>query len=134
MPTSPRSDSDCLLSVEAVRQSYAAANGERPTEALAGISFRVCEGEFVCIVGPSGCGKTTLLRILGGLLAPTAGQVRLHGAPLDGPRREIGYVFQHANLMPWRTIQSNVALPLEIQRVPAPSAEARAHRVLLEGA
>jgi NitT/TauT family transport system ATP-binding protein len=119
-----------LLSVEAVRQAYAGANGDRPTEALAGISFRVCEGEFICIVGPSGCGKTTLLRILGGLLAPSSGQVRLHGETLQGPRREIGYVFQHANLMPWRTILSNVALPLEIQRVPAPSAEARARQVL----
>jgi NitT/TauT family transport system ATP-binding protein len=130
MPTSSSPDLACLLTVEAVRQSYAGANGDRPTEALAGISFQVCEGEFVCIVGPSGCGKTTLLRILGGLLTPSSGTVRLHGETLQGPRREIGYVFQHANLMPWRTILSNVALPLEIQRIPAAGAEARARQVL----
>lgn len=130
-PGSPGPGNACLLRVEAVRQSYAAAaNGERPTEALAGISFQVCEGEFVCIVGPSGCGKSTLLRILGGLLAPTGGRVSLHEEPLDGPRREIGYVFQHANLMPWRTILSNVTLPLEIQHVPAADAEERSRQVL----
>jgi len=119
-----------LLSVESVSQSYPGSNGHDPTEALAGITFGVQDGEFVCIVGPSGCGKTTLLRILGGLLAPSAGQVCLRGEALAGPRREIGYVFQHANLMPWRSLLRNVALPLEVQGVAEREALPRARKAL----
>ena len=91
---------------------YDSGNGLSATHALARTSFRVNQGEFVAVVGPSGCGKTTLLRILGGLLQPSKGRVLLRGEPLTGPRAEIGYVFQHANLMPWRTVERNVALPL----------------------
>jgi NitT/TauT family transport system ATP-binding protein len=96
--------------------------------ALESISFRVGMGEFLCIVGPSGCGKTTLLRILGGLLAPTRGAVYLNGKPLDSPRRQIGFVFQKANLMPWRTVLRNVTLPLEVQG----TGQARAHALARE--
>jgi NitT/TauT family transport system ATP-binding protein len=96
--------------------------------ALESISFRVGMGEFLCIVGPSGCGKTTLLRILGGLLAPTRGAVYLNGKPLDSPRRQIGFVFQKANLMPWRTVLRNVTLPLEVQG----TGQARAHALAQE--
>jgi len=74
----------------------------------------VGEGEFVTVVGPSGCGKTTLLRILGGLLRRTSGQVTLAGAPVDGPRRDIGIVFQNAILLPWRTVLENAMLPAEV--------------------
>jgi NitT/TauT family transport system ATP-binding protein len=87
-------------------------------------------GEFLCIVGPSGCGKTTLLRILGGLLAPTRGTVYLNGQPLDSPRRQIGFVFQKANLMPWRTVLKNVTLPLEVQRLRRADAHVLAQELL----
>ncbi len=80
--------------------------------ALDGLSLAVAEGEFLAIVGPSGCGKSTLLRLLAGLERPISGQVRLRGQPLTAPRREIGFVFQRANLMPWRTVLDNIALPL----------------------
>lgn len=90
---------------------------QSPVEALRGLSLEVKEGEFVGIVGPSGCGKTTLLRILSGLLEPTSGEVLWRGQPLDGPKREVGFVFQEANLMPWRDVLSNVTLPLEVQGV-----------------
>ena len=98
--------------------------------ALESISFRVGMGEFLCIVGPSGCGKTTLLRILGGLLAPTRGAVYLNGKPLDSPRRQIGFVFQKANLMPWRTVLRNVTLPLEVQGTEQAKAHALAQELL----
>ncbi len=98
--------------------------------AVEDISFSVHSGEFLCIVGPSGCGKTTLLRLLAGLLQPDNGQVLLRGEPLTGPSRDIGIVFQKANLMPWRTVAENVALPLQIQGLPADESAARVTRVL----
>lgn len=84
-------------------------------EALKSVSFRVNVGEFLCLVGPSGCGKSTLLRILGGLVKPTSGKVSIEGELLTAPHRQIGFVFQKANLMPWRTVLRNIAMPLEIK-------------------
>jgi len=98
--------------------------------AVEDVSFGVVPGEFLCIVGPSGCGKTTLLRLLSGLLMPDRGQVCLHGTPVPGPSREIGLVFQKANLMPWRTVFDNVLLPLQVQRLPVAGAEQRARNAL----
>ncbi len=85
-----------------------------PLLALNRVSFELGCQEFVCLVGPSGCGKSTLLRILSGLLRPTEGAVMLDSQPITGPTRRIGYVFQQANLMPWRTVMDNVTLPLEL--------------------
>lgn len=119
-----------LVSVDQVERLYDASSGQAATRALASTTFRVYPGEFIAIVGPSGCGKTTLLRILGGLLPPTRGKVTLRGEPLTGPRSEIGYVFQHANLMPWRTVERNIALPLELQHLPKEEVERRARDVL----
>lgn len=126
----PQQRPPCLLSAENIERVFSSQNGDAPTRALTGVSFCIREGEFVCIVGPSGCGKSTLLRILGGLLEPSSGQVLLHGEPLLGPRQDIGFLFQHANLMPWRTVLANVMLPLEIQQVEDSQAERRAQEVL----
>ncbi len=101
-----------------------------PTPALAGVSFSVAPGEFLAVVGPSGCGKTSLLRILGGLLQPDEGTVWLGGKPLTAPCREIGFVFQRANLMPWRTVLNNVLLPLQVQGIARGEAEARARSLI----
>lgn len=134
MPSAPpvghRPGQEHLLQVENVQRAFATSNGDASMQALASTSFHVGRGEFVCIVGPSGCGKTTLLRILGGLLAPDEGRVFFDGSELNGPRREIGYVFQHANLMPWRTVLANVALPLEVQGVPGREIDQRARAAL----
>jgi len=81
------------------------------TEALAEVSFDVDRGEFVTVVGPSGCGKSTLLRIASGLLHPTAGRV-------DIDRDHLGYVFQDATLLPWRTVRRNVELLAELRGMP----------------
>ena len=105
-------------------------NGDGGLQALAGVSFTVSRQEFVCFVGPSGCGKTTLLRLLAGLVAPTSGEVVFEGKRLAQPRRRIGFVFQQANLMPWRTVLSNIVLPLELQQVPAGEAEALAKNLI----
>ena len=81
------------------------------TKALSNVSFDVSRGEFVTIVGPSGCGKSTLLKIASGLLTQTAGEVVLENDT-------VGYVFQDATLMPWRTVQRNVELLAELHGVP----------------
>ncbi len=87
-------------------------NGE--VTALASIDFDIAEGEFVAVVGPSGCGKTTLLRILAGLVPKSRGELLLHGTPVDGPRKDIGVVFQSPVLLPWLTVLQNTLLPIEV--------------------
>ncbi|MBA3286862.1 MAG: ABC transporter ATP-binding protein [Acidimicrobiia bacterium] len=82
------------------------------TRAVADASFSVDRHEFVTVVGPSGCGKSTLLRIASGLLRPTAGRVEID-------REHLGYVFQDATLLPWRTVRKNVELLAELRGVPA---------------
>ncbi len=81
------------------------------TEAVREVSFSVDRGEFVTVVGPSGCGKSTLLKIASGLLEPTSGSVSVD-------RDRLGYVFQDATLLPWRTVQGNVELLAELHNLP----------------
>ena len=83
------------------------------------LSFSMRRGEFVCVIGPSGCGKTTLLRLLTGLVKPSAGEVRRHGAPITGPARDVAIVFQDyaKALLPWRSVAGNVSLALEAAHV-----------------
>ena len=91
-------------------------SNEGPRRVLHGITADLREGEFVSIMGRSGTGKTTLLRVLSGLIEPTVdSQVTFRGAPLDGPPEGAVFVFQNyaASLLPWRTIERNVALGLE---------------------
>ena len=116
------------LRAEGIRHIYRSGQGE--LLALDGVRLAVEQGEFVAIAGPSGCGKSTLLRILGGLLVPTEGQVHLDGRSLSSPRRQVGYVFQKVNLMPWRTVLRNVTLPLEVARLSRLQAEQRAWDLL----
>jgi NitT/TauT family transport system ATP-binding protein len=95
------------LAVEAVSHHYGAV------VALDDINLRVAPGELLVIIGPSGCGKSTLLGIVGGILAPSAGRVRVAGAVPGDCLNPITYVFQDFALLPWRTVAGNVALPLE---------------------
>ena len=90
-------------------------NGSGDLVAVENVSLDLMPQEFLCVVGPSGCGKTTLLKLLAGLLTPTHGEVLFEGQRITRPRRRIGFVFQEANLMPWRTVHDNIALPLELQ-------------------
>ncbi len=83
-------------------------------DALAGVSLAIPAGAFVALVGRSGVGKSTLLRVIGGLLRPTSGVVRLRGEDPFTSAAPVGIVFQRDNLMPWRTVSENVRLPLEI--------------------
>lgn len=94
--------------------------------ALTDLTFDVHPREFICILGPSGSGKTTLLRVLAGLLPPSSGEVRF----LTEQAPSIGYVFQQANLMPWRSAMENIMLPLEMQGVPLENARSRAAELI----
>ena len=86
-------------------------------QALDRFSVDVQRGELLCILGPSGCGKTTLLWAMSGLHALTGGQILLDGQPIRGPHpRDIGMIFQDANLLPWRNLLQNIEFPFEIKR------------------
>ncbi|BCH09129.1 sulfonate ABC transporter ATP-binding protein [Mesorhizobium sp. SEMIA 3007] len=87
-----------------------------PVQALSNVDLTIGKGEFVSFIGPSGCGKTTLLRVIADLEKPTSGTISVNGMTAEQARekRAYGYVFQAAALFPWRTIERNVALPLEI--------------------
>jgi len=101
-------------------------DGNGGLHALGSVTFSVCPQEFVCVLGPSGSGKSTLLRILAGLLPPTTGSVDFEGDHQPG----IGFVFQQANLMPWRTVLENILLPLELQSVPAEESRQKAQEMV----
>ncbi len=90
--------------------------GDGPVYALQDVNLSIADGEFVSLIGPSGCGKTTLLRIIADLEKPTAGFLSVNGLTPNEARlkRQYGYVFQAPALYPWRTVEKNVMLPLEI--------------------
>jgi NitT/TauT family transport system ATP-binding protein len=94
------------------------------------VDLAVEQGEFVTIVGASGSGKTTLLRAIDGLQPTSGGQVVLDGRVVRGPGRERGFVFQNDCLLPWRTVQDNVAFGLEVQGTPSRAARERAVEML----
>ena len=100
--------------VDLVYQGREAAGADRGTLAVQGASLAVDQGEFVAIVGPSGCGKSTLLKLVAGLIAPSAGMVRVAGERVTRPLKIVGMAFQNATLLPWRNTRENVLLPLEI--------------------
>jgi NitT/TauT family transport system ATP-binding protein len=97
-------------------------DGNGGLHALGSVTFSVCPQEFVCVLGPSGSGKSTLLRVLAGLLPPSTGEVTFE----SGERPRIGFVFQQANLMPWRSVLDNIILPLEMEAVPREIARQKA--------
>ena len=103
-----------MISVKDVDLIFETNDG--PVHALKDVSLEVEEGDFVSFIGPSGCGKTTLLRAIAALEIPTKGHLTVNGKSPDDARidREYGYVFQAAGLYPWRTVEGNIKLPLEI--------------------
>jgi NitT/TauT family transport system ATP-binding protein len=90
-----------------------------PVRALQDFDIEVNEGEFLSIVGPSGCGKSTFLSILLGLIKPDSGDLDLHGRRIDGPGTDRAMVFQEFGLLPWRTVQHNIELGLQLKGVPS---------------
>ncbi|MGV0818087.1 ABC transporter ATP-binding protein [Martelella sp. AMO21009] len=103
-----------------------------PVHALKDVNLEVKKGDFVSFIGPSGCGKTTFLRVIADLEKKTAGEITVNGTTPENARldRAYGYVFQAAALYPWRTIEKNIALPLEIMGYTKADQNRRIERVL----
>ncbi|WP_017585719.1 ABC transporter ATP-binding protein [Nocardiopsis ganjiahuensis] len=103
---------------------------DRTVHALSGIDMTIEPGEFLSIAGPSGCGKSTLLRVIAGLTATSAGGVTLRGAPVEGPRRDVGFVFQRAALLDWRNARDNILFQAEMRGLPKAWSRKRADELI----
>ena len=103
-----------LIEVKDIGMTFEAE--KNPVRALQNVSFNVKEGEFLSIIGPSGCGKTTLLRIIGGLLKQTEGEVIFKKGTVTELHKNSGFVFQDPTLLPWRKVFGNILLPLEVAK------------------
>jgi NitT/TauT family transport system ATP-binding protein len=103
-----------------------------PVQALRDVNLQINKGDFVSFIGPSGCGKTTFLRVVAALEHPTGGEITVNGMTPDEARRKraYGYVFQAAGLYPWRSIEKNIMLPLEIMGFDRVEQERRVKDVL----
>jgi NitT/TauT family transport system ATP-binding protein len=106
--------------------------GGSPVTALEGISLDVATNEFAVIVGPSGCGKSSLLRLVAGLIEPTAGTIRLDGKQVTRPGKDRGMVFQSYTLFPWLTVRENVEFGLRVGGMAAEERRAVARRYIAE--
>lgn len=119
-----------MLDVIELGHTYGSATTKHV--AIRDVSFRVDEGEIVCIVGPSGCGKSTLLRLIAGLQRPSRGEIRLHGAPITGVPRDLAVVLQDysRSLFPWLNVLRNVEFPVRGPDITRAERRARAEEAL----
>ena len=115
------------LRVEDANKVFPARGSSPKVVALKDVALEMKQGEFTTIVGPSGCGKSTLLAAVAGLTTLSSGEISVAGVPINGPGPDRGVVFQHASLLPWRTVTGNIAYGMEMQR--SPKREERASRV-----
>ncbi|SMF68445.1 NitT/TauT family transport system ATP-binding protein [Azospirillum oryzae] len=118
--------------VEARKLSLVYPTADKPVTALSEVDLTIARGDFVSLIGPSGCGKTTLLRVIADLERPTSGHIAIEGMTPEQARlkRLYGYVFQAPALYPWRTVERNVMLPLEIMGLPKAERRQRAREQL----
>ncbi len=104
-----------LLVIDDVTLNYQTVTDE--ITAIKNLSFDCNQGQFVSIIGPSGCGKTTILSLIAGILEPTYGKITLDGKKIVKSNDQLGYMLQKDQLFPWRTIEKNVYLPLEVKKI-----------------
>src|SRR5438105_7322246 len=121
---------EAVITLDDVTKVFDSRHGQ--VHALDKINLSVRNKEFVCILGPSGCGKSTILGMIAGLTKPSSGFVTINGQSIDAARKahQIGLVFQDAVLLPWRTVEENVSLPLEVLGLPRLEREAEVTSVL----
>jgi NitT/TauT family transport system ATP-binding protein len=117
-------DNDVIIDVQDVSVRFAVGHGDSFT-ALQSVNLKIRAGSFVCLVGPSGCGKSTLLNVIAGLQPVSEGRVTYRGKEIRGVNWRTGYLTQRDLLLPWRTLENNVGLALEIQHVPRDERERR---------
>jgi NitT/TauT family transport system ATP-binding protein len=117
-----------VIEARDVSLTYRSARG--PVLALDAVSMIVGEGEFVSVVGPSGCGKSSLLKLVAGLLGPSAGQIHVLGQRVQRPPESIGMVFQSPVLLEWRRVLENVVFPADVLRIPRSESLPKARRLL----
>ena len=119
-----------VVDAQHISLTFETADGR--VDALSDVSLQVAEGEFVSFIGPSGCGKTTMLRVIADLQQPTSGTLLVNGLSAEQARlaRSYGYVFQAPALFPWRTIEKNIKLPLEVMGFSESEQRIRAERYL----
>ncbi|MDE1157932.1 MAG: ABC transporter ATP-binding protein [Neorhizobium sp.] len=131
-PAPPARDDQTFSVVSARDLSLTFDTNDGPVHALSHVDLDVKRGDFVSFIGPSGCGKTTFLRVIADLEQATSGQISVNGMTPEEARkaRSYGYVFQAPALYPWRTIEKNIALPLEIMNYTASERQARIKRTL----
>ena len=126
-----RNGKDTILSVNHISKTYYPKKRKgKAVVALEDVSVDVAPGEFLSLVGPSGCGKSTLLNMVGGLISITDGTISYKGKPISGPDADIGMMFQSPVLFPWRTVLSNVLLPIEMDHKPVKKFEPKALEIL----
>jgi NitT/TauT family transport system ATP-binding protein len=119
-PTDPGAGSDSAAPVivsKGLTVGYKLHRERKQLTALRNINLTINRGEFVVLVGPSGCGKTTFINAISGLVEPWEGTIEVNGKPVTGPGPDRGMVFQDYALMPWRTVESNIRMPFEMQKL-----------------
>ncbi|WP_425328445.1 ABC transporter ATP-binding protein [Rhodopseudomonas palustris] len=116
------------IRLSGVSKTYRTREGDVPS--LRPLDFQINDGEFFVVVGPSGCGKSTLLKMISGLLPPSTGEIFVDGEKVTEPHGNAGIVFQHALLLPWRTVLGNVMLPIEMKKLPRAEYLPRAKKLL----
>ena len=117
-----------IIRTEQLSKSF--IRGEQEVTVLTNVSLEIEQGSFVVVVGPSGCGKSTLLNIVAGLLPATSGRVYYQESLMVNPRLEIGYLTQKDTLMPWRSVESNVKMPLEVRGVSKDERQQKAQELI----
>jgi NitT/TauT family transport system ATP-binding protein len=128
-PAAAADSAAAKISIRNVQKIFHRRGASAPVEALRDVNLDIADQTFVTLVGPSGCGKTTLLRMINGLITPDAGEVLVSGKkPVPGP--SMSFVFQSFRLIPWATVESNVAFVLEVNGMPKRESRPIAQRYL----
>jgi len=117
-----------IIEINSLGKTFTLDTG--PVVALESVDLTIGRGEFISFVGPSGCGKSTLLNMIAGLLPPSQGQATLNGVAIDEPSRQVGFMFQTAVLLPWRTVEENVLMPAEVFGTKTEAVRKKARSVL----
>jgi NitT/TauT family transport system ATP-binding protein len=131
-PVNALKDTSPPIAIEISALNLVFDAADAPVHALSDVDLAIHKGDFVSLIGPSGCGKTTLMRVIADLQKPTSGLVKVDGKSPEEARlaRAYGYVFQAPALYPWRTVENNVVLPLEIMGLTKAERAERSKRVL----